>query len=243
MSTNKIVIKKCCGLKQISDIEFILANNDTFKYTHLGIILVPNKARSFPLENSSTLKSLVESYGKQINIVGVFQKQSFDEIDKIVSESALPLTHIQIHDSASDWFETILLLQRKHPNLKYIKRFVFPKDCELLNELINTDTFSKQLPELRSKLHILFDSEKGGNGELQDWRGINAFLNKTISDDDSKNFKIIIAGGLTPENVAACINQIEKINGVDVSGGLENKEQVGVKNRKKVEIFAKSSDF
>ena len=242
MVEQKVVIKKCCGLKQITDIEYILANNHIFKYTHLGIILVPNKGRSFPLENSNKLKELVKTNQDNINIVGVVQKQSFEDIDNILSNNELPLTHIQIHDSSDEWFELILKLHEKYPHLNFIKRFVFPKDCEILDELINTDKYDQRLPNLRSKLSILFDSESGGNGEIQDWEGINDYLNKTVKVDN-ENFKIIIAGGLTPENVTKCINQIEKINGIDISGGLENKEAVGLKDRNKVEMFALNSNI
>lgn len=242
MNNHKLLIKKCCGLKQITDIEYILANNDAFKYTHLGIILVPNKKRSFPLKESLNLAELVAAYKGNISIVGVVQKQGFEDIDKILSQNELPLTHIQIHDSSSDWFEMVLKLNKKYPDLNFIKRFVFPTDCQLLDELLTTDKYDKQLVNLRSRLHILFDSSSGGNGEVQDWNGINDYLNKTIKGD-TENFKVIIAGGLTPDNVAACISQIDKLQGIDVSGGVENSDTVGVKDKAKLASFALNSEI
>lgn len=241
MTTDKrIQIKKCCGLKQIDDIEYILNNNHELKYTHLGIILVPNKGRSFPLSNSDKFKTLIDNYHGDMNVVGVVQKQTFEDIDFILENNkSLPVTHIQIHDSAPDWFNMILKLHKKYPSLKFIKRFVFPKDCEVIKEIIQTDSFTKQYTDLNQNLSILFDSESGGNGEVQDWDGINDFLQNT---DNINKFNIIIAGGLNPENVLQCITKIQGINGVDVSGGLEG-DVVGTKDKTKVINFAKNTDI
>lgn len=241
MSKNdKISIKKCCGLKQIDDIEYILDHNHILKYTHLGIILVPNKARSFPLCNSKQFKELIDKYQQVINVVGVVQKQTFEDIDEILqSHPALPVTHIQIHDSNPEWFNMILQIHKKYPHMKFIKRFVYPKDCETIKSFIQTDTYTRQLSDLNDRLSILFDSESGGNGEVQDWNGIHDFLE---SCENLNNFKIIIAGGLNPSNVFQCITAIKGINGVDVSGGLEG-DVVGKKDFMKLHEFAKNTEL
>lgn len=237
---NKISIKKCCGLKQIDDIEYILNHNHILKYTHLGIILVPNKGRSFPLSNSNQFRELINKHEQDINVVGVVQKQTFEDIDNILqSHPALPVTHIQVHDSNPEWFNMILQIHQKYPDMQFIKRFVYPKDCETIKSIIQTDTYTSQLSDLNKKLSILFDSESGGNGEVQDWSGINDFLE---SCDNLNNFNIIIAGGLNPSNVFQCISTIKGINGVDVSGGLEG-DVVGKKDITKLHEFAKSTEL
>ncbi|SGZ38336.1 uncharacterized protein HGUI_00536 [Hanseniaspora guilliermondii] len=238
--SKKIIIKKCCGLKQIDDIEYILNHNHILKYTHLGIILVPNKGRSFPLCNSDQFKDLINKHNQNVNVVGVVQKQTFEDIDKILQDyPALPITHIQIHDSNPSWFELICELYQKYPDLKFIKRFVFPKDCETIKNIIQTDTYTRQISDLNKKLSILFDSESGGNGEVQDWNGINDFLQNCENLND---FNIIIAGGLNPSNVLQCVNTIQGINGVDVSGGLEG-DVVGKKDFTKLHEFAKNIEL
>lgn len=241
MSTNKrIRIKKCCGLKQVDDIKYILNNNSILKYTHLGIILVPNKARSFPLGDSDKFKELIDKHNGDINVVGVVQKQTFENIDSILqNHKSLPVTHIQIHDSDPEWFNTITKLHEKYPHLKFIKRFVFPKDCDVIRNIIQTDEYNKLINNLNEKLSILFDSENGGNGEVQNWHGINEFLQNNQNLND---FNIIIAGGLNPQNVRECITTIKGINGVDVSGGLEG-DIIGTKDKNKITDFAANTEI
>ena len=92
---------------------------------------------------------------------------------------------------------------------------------------------------LNEKLSILFDSENGGNGEVQNWHGINEFLQNNQNLND---FNIIIAGGLNPQNVRECITTIKGINGVDVSGGLEG-DIIGTKDKNKITDFAANTEI
>ncbi|MDK2892861.1 MAG: phosphoribosylanthranilate isomerase [Methanohalophilus sp.] len=53
----------------------------------------------------------------------------------------------------------------------------------------------------------------GGSGKVHDWNISQEIVNKL-------DLPVIIAGGLTPENVASCVKQIVPY-GVDVSSGVE----------------------
>lgn len=55
----------------------------------------------------------------------------------------------------------------------------------------------------------------GGTGDLADWQMVADF----VSNHPAKNF--ILAGGLTPVNVAAAIQTVRP-SGVDVAGGVES---------------------
>lgn len=66
--------------------------------------------------------------------------------------------------------------------------------------------------------------EAGGTGQAFDWRRVPQDLNKPI----------ILAGGLTPDNVAEAI-RISRPYGVDVSGGVEQVK--GIKSAAKMAAF------
>ncbi|WP_028632370.1 MULTISPECIES: phosphoribosylanthranilate isomerase [Pseudomonas] len=67
----------------------------------------------------------------------------------------------------------------------------------------------------------------GGTGEAFDWSLVPAGLNKPI----------ILAGGLSPENVGQAIAQVRPY-AVDVSGGVEQAK--GIKDAAKIEAFVRA---
>lgn len=68
--------------------------------------------------------------------------------------------------------------------------------------------------------------ESGGSGQTHDWR-VSARIARALAKP------VILAGGLTPRNVAGAVRQV-KPYGVDVSGGVEGPKG---KSRAKVEAF------
>ncbi|MCW8904333.1 MAG: N-(5'-phosphoribosyl)anthranilate isomerase, partial [Sedimenticola sp.] len=64
----------------------------------------------------------------------------------------------------------------------------------------------------------------GGTGATFDWGRI----------PDTMRGRIILAGGLTPQNVAAAIRQVCPY-AVDVSGGVE--QEKGIKDEEKIRAF------
>lgn len=67
---------------------------------------------------------------------------------------------------------------------------------------------------------------RGGTGATADW-GIMAKVAQTVPG-------LLLAGGLTPDNVAEAVRQVQPY-GVDVASGVEVRP--GVKDREKVERF------
>ena len=71
------------------------------------------------------------------------------------------------------------------------------------------------------------DSSGGGTGMTFDW---------TIAESiQNMGLPVIIAGGLTPENISSAVRNVRPW-GVDVSGGVES-AYPGIKDRVKVEQF------
>ena len=73
------------------------------------------------------------------------------------------------------------------------------------------------------------EGQLGGTGETFDWR---------LAVEAKKSGKIILAGGLTPENVGRAIEQVRPY-GVDVSSGVE--ERIGKKDHSKLKRFIETA--
>ena len=128
-------------------------------------------------------------------LVGVFQNQSLDEI--LDQQKSLDLDVVQLHGSEPlEWASSI--------PVPVIHRFG-PSDIGLAKRGYHA------LP--------LLDSASGGTGEKQDLGAIRQRLHA------DKGLRIILAGGLTPENVADSIQQVQgpdsNVIAVDVSSGVE----------------------
>ena len=77
--------------------------------------------------------------------------------------------------------------------------------------------------------HFVVDSDCGGSGRCCDWH--SAAL-------AAEQYEILLAGGLTPENVADAVRQV-KPWGVDVAGGVELSP--GIKSAEKIQRFIKEA--
>ena len=77
--------------------------------------------------------------------------------------------------------------------------------------------------------HFVIDSAAGGSGLRCDWE---------LAAEAAKRYEILLAGGLTPDNVAEAIRRV-KPWGVDVSGGVE--AAPGIKSKEKMVRFMKEA--
>jgi phosphoribosylanthranilate isomerase len=76
---------------------------------------------------------------------------------------------------------------------------------------------------------LLFEGARSGTGKVADW---------TAAFDLAQRCELILAGGLSPENIAAAIAQVHPF-GVDVSSGVESSP--GHKDPKLIEEFVMSA--
>lgn len=99
---------------------------------------------------------------------------------------------------------------------------------------IHVDPQGADVEELRARAQRypsslpLFDTRvaglAGGTGSAFDWRGLERL---------AREREIVVAGGLNPNNVAACVRAVHPY-GVDVRGGIETD---GVRDRAKMQAF------
>ena len=71
----------------------------------------------------------------------------------------------------------------------------------------------------------LYEASESGRGATADWSAAADFARRT---------QLVLAGGLTPDNVAAAIHRVRPF-GVDVSSGVESAP--GIKDLRKIENF------
>ena len=90
----------------------------------------------------------------------------------------------------------------------------------------------RELAKYRVDAYLLdtyVPGQQGGTGETFDW---------SIARAAREHGRIIIAGGLTPDNVAQAIRQARPY-GVDVASGVE--EEPGLKSRRLVQAFIRNA--
>jgi phosphoribosylanthranilate isomerase len=98
---------------------------------------------------------------------------------------------------------------------------------EILTVGVFRDAGSPRLPEARSLVTdlILLDAVSPGSGQVFDW---------TLAGEVPEGVRLILAGGLDPENVTDAVKAVEPW-GVDVSSGVERSP--GRKDAIKVKRF------
>ncbi|MCI3949032.1 MAG: phosphoribosylanthranilate isomerase [Acidimicrobiales bacterium] len=72
---------------------------------------------------------------------------------------------------------------------------------------------------------VIIDGARPGSGQVFDW---------TLTEDAPVNLRLVVAGGLTPENVGAAISRISPW-GVDVVSGVE--ASYGQKDPRRLRAF------
>ncbi|KXN72120.1 anthranilate synthase component 2 [Conidiobolus coronatus NRRL 28638] len=150
-------------------------------------------------------------------LVGVFQNQSLDHIQSVIDQVGLDL--VQFHgDEPLEWARFI-----KVPVIK-----VFHVSEDLSQESLMYTPHYHSLVCLDAKPKD--QAHSGGHGVTFDWL-IHSKLNEK-SEKTNQYLPIILAGGLTPENVIEGIKQTQPY-AVDVSSGIETDGQKDLEKIKK----------
>jgi len=181
---------------------------NSLRVDYAGLVLYPGSPRYVPPEVRKKLLRL----RKTLLCVAVMVNPTVEEA-KAVLEEGFDL--IQLH--GEEGFE---IAEKIGPH-RVIKAFRVKGEIPRIDE------------RWREVHAILLDtySEKayGGTGESFDWR-----IARELVDRD---FRVILSGGLKPENVARAISEVRPF-GVDVSSGVEARK--GVKDPQKIREFVQS---
>ena len=172
----------------------------------LGFVFYSGSPRVITPEAAKSIISLLPPF---VTIVGVFVDKEKTELENIASYVGLDV--IQLHGSESPDVCNV--------NRKAIKA-IRVKELSDLEPLSRYKTVSAFLLDTYSPSAI------GGTGQIFNWE---------IAVEAKKFGRIILAGGLTPENIEEAI-KIVRPYGVDVATGVEGGEK-GKKDYKKLRLF------
>lgn len=175
----------------------------------LGFILYPKSPRYITPEKIAPIISDLPPF---VDRVGVFVDASHQEV---VRAAGCGLSYLQLHGGESP--DYCRELRRMMPTCGIIKVFRVgeasrPEDFAPYNDCVDAfllDTYAKGVP--------------GGTGQTFDWSMIKRL---------ALQGPIILAGGLTPENVAAAIAAARPY-AVDINSGVEL--QPGIKDHQRLE--------
>ena len=195
---------KVCGLTRAQDVKIVYENGALYG----GLIFVEHSKRCVSLRQAQELVTAAP-----LRFVGVFQNQEIDFIVKIANQ--LQLYAVQLHGTETEGFITALRQQ-------------LPKDTQIW-KAISINTEAQSAVDFTDDLNVdryIFDSQtanqQGGTGKTFDWSLI----------PENLKHKIILAGGISPNNVEQAIQQ--SCLGLDFNSGVES--AAGVKDQEKMRL-------
>jgi phosphoribosylanthranilate isomerase len=181
---------KICGLTRVSEAQACVA----LGASAIGCVFYPPSPRNLTLVQA---RRICEALPPEVVSVGVFANATYDHIVQTVSFCSLKA--VQLHGQEPPG----LLLKLRRIELPVFKALFSARQPFL------SDAGRYQA----SAFLVEFGQGRlpGGNAEQWDWREAHNM---------SRNYPLILAGGLAPENVAAAISSSEP-DAVDVSSGVE----------------------
>ena len=172
----------------------------------LGFVFYSNSPRAIIPDEA---KKIISSLPPFVSTVGVFVDKSKREIEKIASYTGVDV--IQLHGSEPPEYCNLGKKVIKAIRVKELS------DLEPLNRYKNISAFL---------LDTYSQDVIGGTGQIFNWE---------ITVEAKKLGRIILAGGLTPDNIEEAIKLVQPY-GVDVASGVEGRKK-GTKDHKKLRLF------
>lgn len=200
---------KICGLRRKEDIEYV----NRYLPEFIGFIFAKSK-RQITMETARLLR---DALSPRIKAVGVFVNEDVMKISEIARYSRLDC--IQLHgDESPEYIDKIKsILPEEDKKRIEIWKAIRVKDEKSLKTMgtFNVNAFL---------LDAYVEGSYGGAGNMFDWQ---------LASVAAKSERIILAGGLSPQNVKTAVARVKPF-AVDVSSGVETE---GFKDENKVRDF------
>ena len=206
---------KICGLTNEADAIAAARAGADF----LGLVFAPSKRQLSP-ERALQIVKAVHELKQRLLIVGVFVNLLAGEINRIAGYCRLDMVQLSGDESWS------YCLDIERPLIKVIHMEASQTASQVLSEIEEGYKVG-----LKQRPIYLLDTKTGdtygGSGEIFNWK---------VAGEISGRYPVIIAGGLSPQNVGNLMKQVNPW-GVDVSSGVESN---GIKAIQKIDDFIKA---
>ncbi len=199
---------KICGITRIEDAHAVA----DAKASAIGLNFFPGSKRYVSTKQATEILSSLRQHegdGRPLDVVGVFVNSNVDEVVAIASQ--LALTAVQFH--GDETISSIASFHQLMPQTRIIRavRVSMDRINDCLTEL---DLLQREVPLSACLLDAFVANEFGGTGARIDLRVAERYLSEVRPP-------LIIAGGLTPLNVADVV-LTGRPWGVDTASGVES---------------------
>lgn len=208
---------KVCGIRDLAT----AASVAELGIDAIGLNFYARSPRCVVVEDAAAISRMLP---KEIARVGVFVNQSLAEIRSIVERCSLDLVQLHGDEPASFLIE----LAKAVPQVRLIRAWRMPEEglSDLATFLSECGSHSRELAGCLVDAHV--NGMYGGSGKTVPWKRLTEEYSRTV------NPPLILAGGLTPANIAEAITTVRPW-GVDVASGVESAP--GVKDIKLTQEF------
>lgn len=196
---------KICGITQAQDaLQAAELGADA-----IGVVLYPKSPRAVTVAN---LAGIVANVAERVSVVALFVNPEPDLVRQVLETGTVDL--LQFHgDESAQFCEQF--------DMPYMKAVAVRADSDL----------ESALAAYESAQYFLLDSYDpimhGGTGKTFDWGKVGELT-------EPQQARLVLAGGLTPDNVREAIEVVRPF-GVDVSSGVEASK--GIKDSYKMKLF------
>jgi phosphoribosylanthranilate isomerase len=205
---------KICGVTIAADALAVASTGAHF----IGLNLWPGSKRKLSVEHAAKLAATVRTSSYQIKLVGIFVDAPVDTIAS--AAEAIGLDVVQLHgDEPPELCKALAGKTRAR-----VWKGIAVKGIADITDLAKYPVDA-----------VLLDAaspEKGGTGKTFDW----ALARRAVVADPQR--KVVLAGGLTAENVAAAVAAVSPW-AIDVASGVE--ASPGIKDHAKVRAFVSAA--
>lgn len=175
----------------------------------IGLVLYSKSPRAVAIDD---LADILANVPKRLTVVALFVNPETDFVRQVLATGLVDL--LQFHgDESAEFCEQF--------DMPYMKAIAVKTGSDLKSKLADFETAR----------YILLDSYDpimpGGTGKAFDW-------DKVSELSEQQQQRLVLAGGLSPDNVRQAI-EIAQPFGVDVSSGVEASK--GIKDHNKMKLF------
>ncbi len=205
---------KICGITRKEDLDAaVAAGADAVGF----VVGVASSPRNVALEKAEKLIRQVPPFVKSVLVTVPRGIDDFEMYEKL-NPDAIQIHGENLHTAASVRLKIPKTLLIGAVNAKLANALDVVSELAKIFDAVLLDSFA--------------NGRYGGTGIVHDWE-----LSKRVKQAIHPKL-LILAGGLTPENVAEAVRTVEPY-AVDVSSGVER--QPGIKDHKKISNFIKNA--